>query len=1194
MNMLRLLLVSVCMVLSANGMELLEKNKTVGITLVNTVDLRKNQRAELEKSFAEIKRRESEALKKASRLLTQITNELSLTHAKLKDAAEGDLDYLNRKIAVLNDRKQNIIDYQESWKEYVEVITSRLKLQAEVIEFLQASKGELKPAYSWKDFRDNQIKIAEQAERIETSKLKRENIRKQKIATHEKLLSREKQLASKQKEREKLVSHVDSADKIISYDSSTVKQQSDILSQELDALSESIEFIKILAEKLDAESRYWDDVAEYEQQRFNDFKSVLEKIEGRLVLDFNDVENAKQEWKNQALKALELKEQINQIREPKKREKEKFAVELDILKEKLAQLKKENIDNRADVYTVKAQIKLAAAKYQVLEKEIMLLDAKRDLADTIATERELQYNIIEVRYRLRIEAENIDEFFNTFSMKRDLALSALKEVRDNRTQAINSLIETNHTLDRMKNNIEKLRTRRSQALKGKDGTVKELLTLFEQSMVVLSKQLSLTQAYLAVNADLIKQHERIKSQYELIMQDLENKRRTYSIWKRSPKAISADELLRAIIEAETFFKKLYWETPSHIRPSIILNNIKQLGMRDLVMIVLMIIIYLALFIGLRFVIDTTKRHIVLILDRYKGRARYLYMHLFIAFLDFARQHYTLVFTWFFIFLGLKFEGAFFFAGLLPILSTYSVTVFYLLSIPFLLYFSHCFIKQLRELNAGLSYLFFAERLQDKFIVLVSIFCYATSILVPLKLALDTYTETAHTEFSTVIVAAYSLILLVVIALLFGKEDVLKFMPSQSGAFLTLKRKVDKHYYPVFFFVMTLLILSNSYIGYWNMAWFLAFAVPSTVALVYLLFSLHYYIRKYAIFLFMKEDEDEFVDKFEHAKAYYGFFVIFSFIVLMFAIILSVSYIWQFDYTPTDLWDALSQRWVIRFGADGKLGFVEFMILGTFVAAGFLISSLAYRFILSKLFDILRSEPGTQNTISRISHYTIVFVSMLLGLNAMHLEQFIFWVSASFGIALGFALKDIGADLVSGFFVLIERPIEIGNYIQIDNIQGTVHKISARSTTVITSKNHSVIIPNKDLISKWIINWGHGRYAVGFEVNVRVDVNSDPDTVKKILVGVVQSNPIILKVPGIVARLEEIEENALFFLVRAFISARRVKEQWEISAALRTEMIKAFKEHGVEFAKPARVIELAHNKNSAGEVGPIKITFDRPV
>lgn len=302
-------------------------------------------------------------------------------------------------------------------------------------------------------------------------------------------------------------------------------------------------------------------------------------------------------------------------------------------------------------------------------------------------------------------------------------------------------------------------------------------------------------------------------------------------------------------------------------------------------------------------------------------------------------------------------------------------------------------------------------------------------------------------------------------------------------------------------------------------------------------------------------------------------------------------IWGFDYTPADIWKVLSEQWVIRVGVDNKLGFVEFMTFGLFIAGGFFVSSLIYKFILNKLFEIIRSEPGTQNTISRIIHYTIVFFAIILGLNAIHLEQFIWWVGASFGIVIGLALKDFVTDFIAGFFVLIERPIEIGNYVQIDNVQGTVHKIAARATTIITSRNHSIIIPNKDLVTKWIINWGHGRFAVGFEINIRVESSADPELVKKVLFNTIQSNPLILKVPGVVVRLEDFEDNGFYFLTRAFISARRVKEQWELAAVLRTEVVKAFRENNIRLAQPARLVHL-RNDSGAKEFKSIDIKFDK--
>jgi small-conductance mechanosensitive channel len=361
------------------------------------------------------------------------------------------------------------------------------------------------------------------------------------------------------------------------------------------------------------------------------------------------------------------------------------------------------------------------------------------------------------------------------------------------------------------------------------------------------------------------------------------------------------------------------------------------------------------------------------------------------------------------------------------------------------------------------------------------------------------------------------------------------------------------------------MLSNPYIGYSNLAVFLAFAFPSSIFIIYGVFVAHFYIRKYAIFLFMKESDEEVSDKFEHAKTYYGFFVIFSFLLLLLASIILIARIWGGDFTPIDLWRLLSETLVLPIGIDRKLGFVQLISLILFIVGGFFTSSLIHRFVLNKLFDILKTEPGTQNTISKIFHYIIVSLSILLGFVSIHLEQVIWYIGTLLAVGLGLALKDILTDYVSGFFVLIERPIEIGSYIRVDNnpdLQGTVQKIDARTTTIMNRLNHSVILSNKDLVTKVISNWSKGRFAVGFEIKVSIDYKSNIDEVKKTLIEVLQSNPTILRVPNILVRLEDFEEHALYFLVRAFISARRVQEQWNIAALLREDIFKAFREKGI--------------------------------
>jgi small-conductance mechanosensitive channel len=251
-------------------------------------------------------------------------------------------------------------------------------------------------------------------------------------------------------------------------------------------------------------------------------------------------------------------------------------------------------------------------------------------------------------------------------------------------------------------------------------------------------------------------------------------------------------------------------------------------------------------------------------------------------------------------------------------------------------------------------------------------------------------------------------------------------------------------------------------------------------------------------------------------------------------------------------------------------------------------------VLNKLFDILRMETGTQNTISKILHYVIISISCLLGFLSIHLAQFIFLVGGLLGIGLGFALKDVVADFVAGFFVLIERPIEIGNYIRIDDVEGTVHKISARTTTIVNSRNFAIFVPNKDLLSKQITNWSHRKFAIGFEIYIRVTHESDPELVRKIILETLQSHPTVLKLPACICRLEEIEADALYFMSRAFISTQRLKESWMVAADLRVKLVKAFKENGIKFAKPQRVVYINEqtNETRVEEKKPLGIKFDK--
>lgn len=1164
------------------------------IPFLSTIELCKKQLADLEQQTTNIKHHSTNDELFINKKIAGIETDISLTQQSITSANGNDLENSNKKLTLLNNRKQQLKQTLELWKEILAVLEQHRSHLDTVMNYhreQETTPSSLKPIYSWKEYKQYQMDTTEIAAKLDSSKEKRKALQKQQQALTETIVSWQKQLGSKQQEQKNILGQIRMRSGVTTPKvSHLIKWDADVLDQEVAGLIEKINHSKLSLQKNDLELRLLAEIIVYQQHKLTDAKDLLINIEARLLLDFNDVDCARKEWMDEAQKTLMFKEMLDKERIPVKDERDKYAASHQRAQEKLGKLKP-STQGKVEDYLARSQELLLSAQCGMFEKELNVLDAKRDLADLLAQEKEVLYRMVELHFILRKSPESVDAQQANFKNKHDLALNVLRTYNDKRKEAINASMETTRALDKIKVTLEELKDKRTVVFAGKESHYHEILQRYEKTQSFLFQQLLFGQNYLAVNSELITQQEKIVHSYDLIINDLDVRKKTHSIWKRSYKAISPESLKRSFFEAAIFFKTLFWSTPAHLGPHAVISRLQGFTVRDYVLLLLFILFFACSFIALRLALRLARRYVSRIIAVDHNKPHFMYVNIAMALIAFALDYYWILFTWFFFFLHVSFNFKFVFATLAPFIGhAYYNAFFCLMSVPILVYLAHGMLERFAQLNKEMSYLFFAEKFQNKLLILLSSFCYATAILIPLRASFLCFGASPSSDFAVVILAAYSLILLIVFLLFFTKEDVLKMIPSNGNFFMMLKRKIDKDYYPVFFFVMGLFILCNPYIGYTNLAWFLAFAVPLSVSLFYVLLAVHAYIRTYAVFLFMREDDEDLVDKFEHAKAFYGMFVIFSFLLLGFIAFTILSSIWGLGYTPYDIWHLLSDEWVIPLGSSRKIGFVEFLIVSIFVAAGLVISSTLDKFVLNKLFDILRTEPGTQNMISRILHYVLVFIAILLGVNAIHLSDLTFWLVSPLFLGLGFSLRDVGADFIGGLFILLERPIEIGNYVQINGdakVEGTVHKISARTTTVINSKNHSFIVPNKDIMNKTITNWGHGRFAVGFEVHVHVDHRADPEVVKKVLQSVIQANPTVLRVPGVVVRLENFEDNGFYFLTRAFVSARRVKEQWEIAAALRMEICKAFRDQGISLSRPEYAITFGDGKAKA-----LDITFEK--
>ncbi len=178
-----------------------------------------------------------------------------------------------------------------------------------------------------------------------------------------------------------------------------------------------------------------------------------------------------------------------------------------------------------------------------------------------------------------------------------------------------------------------------------------------------------------------------------------------------------------------------------------------------------------------------------------------------------------------------------------------------------------------------------------------------------------------------------------------------------------------------------------------------------------------------------------------------------------------------------------------------------------------------------------------------------------------------WMAGAIGLGLGFGLQNILSNFFSGLILLMEKPIAINDLIEVENTIGFVHRIRARSTTLRTRDNITVIIPNTDLISDRVINWSHQDVRTRICIDVGVAYGSDVSMVRKILLKVAGDHGLTLKKPAPDVLFMNFGDSSLDF--RLHVWTRDLQAVPRIASDLRFAVDANFRSHGVEIPFPQR-------------------------
>ena len=239
---------------------------------------------------------------------------------------------------------------------------------------------------------------------------------------------------------------------------------------------------------------------------------------------------------------------------------------------------------------------------------------------------------------------------------------------------------------------------------------------------------------------------------------------------------------------------------------------------------------------------------------------------------------------------------------------------------------------------------------------------------------------------------------------------------------------------------------------------------------------------------------------------------------------------------------------------------------------FLVSRFV-RFALEEdIFPRLSMGRGLPYAISSLLHYLILLLGFLAAIGAMGVDlNRVTLLTGAFGVGVGFGLQTIVNNFVSGIILRLERPIQVGDAIQMTDLDGEVRRIGIRSTTVHTWRGAEVIVPNATLISGNLTNWTLSDRTRRFELTVGVAYGSDPQRVIDLLRDAAASVTGVLKNPSPVVLFQSFGDSSLNFEVRAWTA--RFEEWAAVHSQVAVAVNAALRAAGIEIPFPQRDVTL---------------------
>jgi potassium efflux system protein len=283
---------------------------------------------------------------------------------------------------------------------------------------------------------------------------------------------------------------------------------------------------------------------------------------------------------------------------------------------------------------------------------------------------------------------------------------------------------------------------------------------------------------------------------------------------------------------------------------------------------------------------------------------------------------------------------------------------------------------------------------------------------------------------------------------------------------------------------------------------------------------------------------------------------------------------------------------IEFSASTLVQGVAVLLIAIFV------SRWLRKIFDRRMADKSRVDPGIRYTVMRLIHYFIIAVGLLFALQiafALDLTS-IAVVFTALSVGIGFGLQFIAGDIASGFILLFERPVRIGDFVTVSGpdsklVEGRVQSINLRTTVIITNDNIAAIVPNHNLVNENLINWSYSGRRSRISIPVGVSYDSDIDAVTRTLLRAAEGVQFVLEDPKPAVQFLEFADWSLNF--RLMVWTDKPRRHPTIKSEINYRIRKLFLEEGIEIPFPqsefrvrgGSAIKIAGDDQMARQNGP---------